>query len=74
MDEDIVFTYQLRQFLKKILAQSQREIEQSVYTAKNAKRLDGTEVLKASLNLQIKGIDFDLIIDEETQLSKLSSG
>ncbi|RZO22306.1 MAG: hypothetical protein EVB05_04165 [Candidatus Thioglobus sp.] len=68
MDED-VFNIQLRKFLKKVGIQSQREIEQAVRTGVASGKLDGTEVLKASVQLKLSGTEVDVMIEDDIKLS-----
>ena len=68
MDED-VFNIQLRKFLKKVGIQSQREIEQAVRAGVASGKLDGAEVLKASLQLKLSGTEVDVMIEDDIKLS-----
>ena len=68
MDED-VFNIQLRKFLKKVGIQSQREIEQAVRAGVARGKLDGAEVLKASVQLQLSGTEVDVMIEDDIKLS-----
>ena len=68
MDED-VFNIQLRKFLKKVGFQSQREIEQAVRAGVASGKLDGAEVLKASVQLKLSGTEVDVMIEDDIKLS-----
>ena len=68
MDED-VFNIQLRKFLKKVGIQSQREIEQAVRAGVASEKLDGTEVLKASVQLKLSSTEVDVMIEDDIKLS-----
>ena len=68
MDED-VFNIQLRKFLKKVGIQSQREIEQAVRAGVASGKLDGAEVLKASVKLKLSGTEVDVMIEDNIKLS-----
>ena len=68
MDED-VFNIQLRKFLKKVGIQSQREIEQAVRAGVASGKLDGAEVLKASVQLKLSSTEVDVMIEDDIKLS-----
>ena len=68
MDED-VFNIQLRKFLKKVGIQSQREIEQAVRDGLSAGTLNGTEVLKATVQLKLSETSVDVTIEDDIKLS-----
>ena len=68
MDED-VFNIQLRKFLKKVGIQYQREIEQAVRAGVASGKLDGAEVLKASVQLKLSGTEVDVMIEDDIKLS-----
>ncbi len=68
MDED-VFNIQLRKFLKKVGIQSQREIEQAVRDGLSAGTLNGTEVLKATVQFRLSGTSVDVTIEDDIKLS-----
>jgi len=68
MDED-VFNIQLREFLKKVGIQSQREIEQAVRDGVAQGALKGSEVLKASVQLKLSGTTVDVTIEDDIKLS-----
>ena len=68
MDED-VFNIQLRKFLKKVGIQSQREIEQAFRAGVASGKLDGAEVLKASVQLKLSGTEVDVMIEDDIKLS-----
>ncbi|MBT3706212.1 MAG: hypothetical protein HOG18_05040, partial [Proteobacteria bacterium] len=60
---------QLRKFLKKVGIQSQREIEQAVRAGVASGKLDGTEVLKASVQLKLSSTEVDVMIEDDIKLS-----
>ena len=68
MDED-VFNIQLRKFLKKVGIQSQREIEQAVRDGIASGTLEGTEMLNASVRLQLGETGLDVIIKDDIKLA-----
>ena len=67
MNED-VFNIQLRKFLKKVGIQSQREIEQAVQDGIASGALKGTEILNASVRLQLGETDLDITIKDDIKL------
>ena len=68
MDEDVL-NMSLRKFLKKVGVTSQREIEQAVRAALDAKRLKGDEKFLAEVHLRVPAIGLDTVIDGEIELS-----
>lgn len=68
MDDDVL-NMSLRKFLKKVGVTSQREIEQAVKAALEAKRLQGHEKLPAEVRLRIPAVGLDTVIDGEIELS-----
>lgn len=68
MDEDVL-NMSLRKFLKKVGVTSQREIEQAVKAALDAKSLKGDEKLPAEMHLRIPAIGLDTVIEGEIELS-----
>ena len=68
MDED-AFNMSIRKFLKKVGVTSQREIEQAVRDAVDSGALAGSETLKAKVALTIDGVDLDVVIDGDIDLT-----
>ena len=68
MDED-AFNMSIRKFLKKVGVTSQREIEQAVRDAVDSGALTGTETLKAKVALTIDGVQLDVVIDGDIDLT-----
>ncbi len=68
MDED-AFNMSIRKFLKKVGVTSQREIEQAVRDAVESGALAGSETLKAKVALTIDGVDLDVVIDGDIELT-----
>ena len=68
MDED-AFNMSIRKFLKKVGVTSQREIEQAVRDAVDSGALTGSETLKAKVALTIDGVDLDVVIDGNIDLT-----
>ena len=68
MDED-AFNMSIRKFLKKVGVTSQREIEQAVRDAVESGALTGSETLKAKVALTIDGVDLDVVIDGDIDLT-----
>ena len=67
MNED-TFNMQVRKFLKKVGITSQREIENAVREAIASGALSGTEVLKASVTLQIPELNLKVAISDSIDL------
>ena len=68
MDED-AFNMSIRKFLKKVGVTSQREIEQAVRNAVDSGALSGTETLKAKVALTLDGVNLDVVIDGDIDLT-----
>ncbi len=68
MDED-AFNMSIRKFLKKVGVTSQREIEQAVRDAVESGALSGSETLKAKVALTIDGVNLDVVIDGDIDLT-----
>ena len=68
MDED-AFNMSIRKFLKKVGVTSQREIEQAVRDAVDSGALSGTETLKAKVALTLDGVNLDVVIDGDIDLT-----
>ena len=68
MDED-AFNMSIRKFLKKVGVTSQREIEQAVRDAVEAGKLSGSETLKAKVALTVDGVNLDVVIDGDIDLT-----
>jgi len=54
--DDEVFNLSLRKFLKMVGVNSQREIEQAVARALEAREITGTETLPATMTLEMPGL------------------
>jgi hypothetical protein len=67
MDQE-TFNISLRKFLKTVGVNSQREIEQAVARAIEAKAIEGTETLPAKMTLHIAGLQLDVAFDGEIRL------
>ena len=67
MNEE-VFNMQIRNFLKKVGVQSQREIEQAVKQSIEKGSLVGTEKLEASVLLEVPSISLKVSIEGEIEL------
>ncbi len=59
----------VRKFLKKVGVTSQREIETAVRAAVDQGRIDASAPLKATVTLQVSGIDLNVDIDGDIELS-----
>lgn len=68
MNEE-AFNISVRKFLKHFGVTAQREIQKSVDQAIAAGRLKGTETLKATARLQIKGLPTDLLVEQDITLA-----
>jgi uncharacterized protein DUF6494 len=68
MNED-TFNMEVRKFLKKVGVTSQREIENAVRGAIKGGRLAGDEKLKARVTLEVKGVNLELVIEDDIALS-----
>ena len=68
MDED-AFNMSIRKFLKKVGVTSQREIEQAVRDAVESGALSGSETLKAKVALTVDGVNLDVVIDGDIDLT-----
>ena len=68
MDED-AFNMSVRKFLKKVGVTSQREIEQAVRNAVDSGALSGSETLKAKVALTVDGVNLDVVIDGDIDLT-----
>ncbi len=67
MDHE-VFNLSIRKFLKMVGVNSQREIEQAVHKALEAKRLAGGETLAAKVTLEIPALGVKVPFDGEIKL------
>jgi len=67
MNED-TFNMQVRKFLKKVGITSQREIETAVREAIASGALRGTEILNASVTLQIPELNLKVDIGDSIRL------
>ena len=68
MDQD-AFNMSVRKFLKKVGVTSQREIEQAVRDAVESGVLSGSETLKAKVALTVDGVNLDVVIDGDIDLT-----
>jgi len=59
----------VRKFLKKVGVTSQREIEGAVREAVEQGRIDTNAPLKATVTLQVSGVDLSVNIDGDIELS-----
>jgi hypothetical protein len=66
---DEALNLSIRQFLKMVGVNSQREIEKAVTAAFAANTLHGSEKLPATMTLRIAGLDLELKFDGEIRLS-----
>jgi hypothetical protein len=67
MDQE-TFNLSIRKFLKMVGVNSQREIEQAVHKALEAKRLKGEETLPAKVTLEIPALGVKVPFDGEIKL------
>ena len=62
MDEE-TFNLSIRKFLKMVGVNSQREIEQAVDKAIEARTITGTESFPATVRLEVAGLSIDVKFD-----------
>ena len=67
MDQE-TFNLSIRKFLKMVGVNSQREIEQAVQKALDAKQLKGDETLAAKVTLEIPSLGVKVPFDGEIKL------
>lgn len=67
MDQE-TFNLGIRKFLKMVGVNSQREIEQAVRNALEAKRLKGDEVIAAKMTLEIPSLGVKVPFEGEIRL------
>jgi hypothetical protein len=67
MDED-AFHVSLRKFLKLVGVSSQREIESALDRALQEKSISGSETFKATVTLDVPGLQLRTTIDGEIKL------
>ena len=67
MDQE-TFNLSIRKFLKMVGVNSQREIEQAVHKALEAKRLKGDESFEAKVTLEIPSLGLKVPFDGEIKL------
>jgi len=67
MDQE-TFNLSIRKFLKTVGVGSQREIEQAVHKALEAKRLKGDESFEARVTLEIPSLGLKVPFDGEIKL------
>jgi Family of unknown function (DUF6494) len=68
MDEE-AFNLSVRRFLKKLGITAQREIELGVRERLDAGELQGDETLPARATVTVQGVDREIVIEGEIQLS-----
>jgi hypothetical protein len=68
MDED-VFNLSVRRFLKKLGVTAQREIELGVRERLESGELQGDETLSARATVSVQGVDAEIVITGDIQLS-----
>lgn len=68
MDEE-VFNLSVRRFLKKLGVTAQREIELGVRERLEAGQLQGDETLPARATVTVQGVDREIVIEGDIQLS-----
>lgn len=68
MDEE-VFNLSVRRFLKKLGVTAQREIELGVRERLDAGQLQGDETLPARATVTVQGVDREVVIEGDIQLS-----
>jgi hypothetical protein len=68
MDEE-VFNLSVRRFLKKLGVTAQREIELGVRERLDAGQLQGDETLPARATVTVQGVDREIVIEGDIQLS-----
>lgn len=66
--DDETFNLSLRKFLKTVGVGSQREIEQAVAAALQARSIAGTETLPATMVLEIAALGLRVTFDGEIRL------
>jgi hypothetical protein len=68
MDEE-TFNLSVRRFLKKLGVTAQREIELGVRERLDAGELQGDETLPARATVTVQGVDREIVVEGEIQLS-----
>ncbi len=66
---DDATTMDIRKFLKKVGISSQQEIENAIEQARQAGKLQGMNVIIATMRLEIPGLDLVHTIESEISLS-----
>jgi hypothetical protein len=66
--DDEAFNMSLRKFLKMVGVSSQREIEQAVARALEARAIQGSETLPATMTLSVPGVQLQVTFDGELKL------
>ncbi len=66
---DDATTMDIRKFLKKVGISSQQEIENAIEQARQAGKLQGMNVITATMRLEIPGLDLVHTIESEISLS-----
>jgi Family of unknown function (DUF6494) len=67
--EEEVFNLSVRRFLKKLGVTAQREIELGVRERLSAGELEGEETLPATATVTVKGVEREIVVTGEIQLS-----
>ena len=67
--EEEAFNLSVRRFLKKLGVTAQREIELGVRERLDAGELQGDETLPARATVTVQGIDREIVIEGDIQLS-----
>jgi len=62
-------TMDIRKFLKKVGITSQQEIENAIEQARSAGKLEGVNVITATMRLEIPGLDLVHTIESDIALS-----
>ena len=65
---DDTFNMSIRKFLKHVGVHSQREIEAAVEKGLATGRLKGGERLKATMRLEVEGLELDVTFDDDITL------
>ncbi len=63
------FNMEVRKFLKNVGVTSQREIEKAVRSALEMGKLSGSETLRARVRLEVDGVDLDLTVEADIELT-----
>ena len=66
--DDETFNMSLRKFLKMVGVSSQREIEQAVARALEARAIQGNETLPATMTLSVPGVQLQVSFEGQLKL------